>query len=73
MVMTIMENMRYGSPFIKKGRKIVMKEFIRHLKEKGYEVTGDIAVLKGMKFKICHGYRNTAIGKQKTYWLVELV
>lgn len=35
--MTIMENMKYGSPFIKKGRKIVMKEFIRHLKEKGYE------------------------------------
>ena len=31
------------------------------------------AVLKGMKFKICHGYRNTARGKQKTYWLVELV
>lgn len=37
--MTIMENMRYGSPFIKKG----------------------------MKFKNCHGYRNTARGKQKTY------
>lgn len=50
-----------------------MKEYIRHLKEKGYEVTGDIAVLKGMKFKICHGYRNIARGKQKTYWLVELV
>ncbi len=43
--MTIMENMRYGSPFIKKG----------------------------MKFKICHGYRNTARGMQKTYWLVEFV
>lgn len=46
-----------------------MNKFIQHLKDKGYKVTGDKAVLFETEFKICGGYIDTARGKQKSYWL----
>ena len=46
-----------------------MNKFIQHLKEKGYKVIGDKAILLDKTFKICSGYIDTAMGKQKSYWL----
>lgn len=46
-----------------------MNKFIQHLKDKGYEVTGDTATLLNTEFKICSGYIETARSKQKSYWL----
>ena len=46
-----------------------MNKFIQHLKEKGYKVIGDKAILLGKTFNICSGYIDTAMGKQKSYWL----
>lgn len=49
-----------------------MSKFIQHLKNKGYEVIGNKAILFGIEFKICNGKINTARGVKKSYWL-ELV
>lgn len=46
-----------------------MNKFIQYLKEKGYKIYDNKAVLLGIKFNICEGYKTTAIGKQKSYWL----
>ena len=46
-----------------------MQKFLKHLREKGYRVTGDKAVLGGFFFKICSGNMDTAMGKQKSCWL----
>ena len=46
-----------------------MKHFLQHLKNKGYSINQGIAMLYGVKFRICTGYKNTARGKQKPYWL----
>ena len=46
-----------------------MNKFIQHLKEKGYKIYGNKAVLLETKFNICEGYKTTAMGKQKSYWL----
>lgn len=46
-----------------------MKKFLKHLKDKGYKVVGRTATLLGTKFEICDGYIETALGKQKSYWL----
>lgn len=49
-----------------------MNKFIQYLKEKGYKIYGNKAVLLETEFNICEGYKTTAMGKQKSYWL-ELV
>lgn len=49
-----------------------MNKFIQYLKEKGYKIYGNKAVLLEIEFNICEGYKTTAMGKQKSYWL-ELV
>ena len=46
-----------------------MNKFIQHLKEKGYKVIEDKAILLDKTFKICSGYIDTAMGQQKSYWL----
>ncbi len=46
-----------------------MNKFIQHLKEKGYKIYGNKAVLLETKFNICEGYKTTAMGRQKSYWL----
>ena len=46
-----------------------MNRFIQRLKNKGYKIVGDTAILLGMEFEICSGYIETAIGRQKSYWL----
>jgi hypothetical protein len=46
-----------------------MNRFIQHLKEKGYNVNGEIALLNRQKFRICSGIIEVATGKQKSYWL----
>ena len=46
-----------------------MSRFIQHLKDKGYKVVGKTATLLGTEFEICDGYIETALGKQKSYWL----
>lgn len=39
-----------------------MNKFIQHLKEKGYKVIEDKAILLDKTFKICSGYIDTAMG-----------
>ena len=39
------------------------------LKDKGYKVVGRTVTLLGTEFEICEGYIETALGKQKSYWL----
>ena len=46
-----------------------MNKFIQHLKEKGYKIYGNKAVLLENEFNICEGYKTTAKGKQKSYLL----
>ena len=46
-----------------------MNKFIQYLKEKGYKIYGNKAVLLETEFNICEGYKTTAMGKQKSYWL----
>lgn len=46
-----------------------MNRFIEHLKLKGYKIKGDRAILDSYSFRICSGNINTAMGKQKSYWL----
>ena len=46
-----------------------MNKFIQHLKEKGYKIFGNKAVLLETEFNICEGYKTTAMGRQKSYWL----
>lgn len=46
-----------------------MNKFLQHLKSKGYEINGNIAILLGVKFKICSGKINTARGLKNSYWL----
>lgn len=46
-----------------------MKKFIRHLKEKGYKIHGIEVTNHGIEFIICTGYKKTAMGRQKSYWL----
>ncbi len=46
-----------------------MSRFIQHLKDKGYKVVGRTVTLLGTEFEICEGYIETALGKQKSYWL----
>lgn len=46
-----------------------MNKFIQHLKEKGYKIYGNKAVLLETEFNICEGYKTTAMGRQKSYWL----
>lgn len=46
-----------------------MEKFLKHLREKGYRIIGDKAVLGGSSFKIRSGNIDTAMGKQKSYWL----
>ena len=46
-----------------------MNKFIQYLKEKGYKIYGNKAVLFETKFNICEGYKTTAMGKQKSSWL----
>lgn len=46
-----------------------MKKYIEHLKSKGYKVSGNIAVLQNVRFKICEGKIKTAMGMQNSYWL----
>ena len=46
-----------------------MNKFIQHLKEKGYKIYGNKVVLLETKFNICEGYKTTAMGRQKSYWL----
>ena len=46
-----------------------MNKYVEHLKSKGYRVTGNIAVLRNERLKICNGKINTAMGIQKSYWL----
>ncbi len=46
-----------------------MSRFIKHLESKGYKVKDGKAILNSCSFKICTGYINTAMGKQKSYWL----
>lgn len=45
-----------------------MNKFIQHLK-KGYKIYGNKAVLLETEFNICEGYKTTAMGRQKSYWL----
>ena len=49
-----------------------MNRYIQHLKQKGYEVSGELAILLNKSFKICSGYIETAMGTQKSYWLESL-
>lgn len=46
-----------------------MKKYLQYLESKGYTVVGDEAVLSDVTFKIKCGSVQTAIGKQKLYWL----
>lgn len=46
-----------------------MNKFIQHLKEKGYKIYRNKVVLLETKFNICEGYKTTAMGRQKSYWL----
>ena len=46
-----------------------MNDFVKRLKNKGYEVIGNKAVLHNVCFEICSGNINTARGIKKSYWL----
>lgn len=44
-----------------------MKKYIEHLKNMGYKVSGNIAVLQNVRFKICEGKVKTAMGIQHSH------
>lgn len=46
-----------------------MNEFFNHLKNNGYKISGEIATLCGIDFRICSGIINSARGKRKSWWL----
>lgn len=46
-----------------------MEKYKEYLKKKGYKISGEIATLLNISFRICNGNINTAMGTQKTYWL----
>ena len=47
----------------------IYEKILDYLKEKGYKIYGNKAVLLGTEFNICEGYKTTAMGRQKSYWL----
>ena len=49
-----------------------MNRYIQHLKQKGYKIIGETAILLNKSFKICGGHIETATGIQKSYWLESL-
>ena len=46
-----------------------MKKYIEHLKSKGYKVNGNIAMLQNVRFKICEGKIETAMGVRTSRWM----